>query len=325
MKFGVKNQPLLNIEIDHFIPDELHLMLRIMDVLLRNVINDAKSKDDYGKVHNQHTDNLSLLLKNIKSCGVTFNTWTSKTGELEWTSLTGNDMKKVMTHLPEKLLFCLHETTQPMVTNLWISFGNLYKDINTDKNFSKELVFAQAKQFLTEFLEIGKMNREGYHPKNITPYLHVLLYHVPHFLSKYGCLSKFSGQGVEKTNDIVKRIHLSKTNKLDPTTDSLLVRKRMETGYTSKKQREKRKYLKQDGSYWTGGILQVRRAKFLKINQEMKTENDKYFWNPNRHDYENMNVQALQSLLKSFGVSTRSKSKEKLIQLLRNTILSNAQ
>jgi hypothetical protein len=32
-RFGTKDRPLLNIESDHYLPDELHLMLRITDVL----------------------------------------------------------------------------------------------------------------------------------------------------------------------------------------------------------------------------------------------------------------------------------------------------
>ena len=54
---------------------------------------------------------VSLLVKAVQSCGVCFKTWVSKTGELDWTSLSGNDIKKVLKHLPDKLLFCLHDDT----------------------------------------------------------------------------------------------------------------------------------------------------------------------------------------------------------------------
>ena len=39
------NPPLLNIELDHIIPDELHLLLRIMDVLNGNLVADAVEWD----------------------------------------------------------------------------------------------------------------------------------------------------------------------------------------------------------------------------------------------------------------------------------------
>ena len=38
--------PLLDIELDHVVPDELHLLLRIMDVMIKNIIMDAVSWDE---------------------------------------------------------------------------------------------------------------------------------------------------------------------------------------------------------------------------------------------------------------------------------------
>ena len=37
-RLGSKNPPLLKVEPDHIIPNELHLLLRVTDVLLRNII-----------------------------------------------------------------------------------------------------------------------------------------------------------------------------------------------------------------------------------------------------------------------------------------------
>jgi hypothetical protein len=61
-----------------------------------------------------------------------------------------------------------------------------------------------------------------------TPYKHCLVYHVPFFTKKYGKHLRFSGQGVEKINDDIQKIHHSKTNKWDATVDALQVRKRIE-------------------------------------------------------------------------------------------------
>lgn len=38
--------PLLNIPLDHIILDELHLMLRISDILINNIVEDAMEWDD---------------------------------------------------------------------------------------------------------------------------------------------------------------------------------------------------------------------------------------------------------------------------------------
>ena len=65
--FGVKHKPLLKVNIDHFIPDELHLMLRITDILLRNVILDCKDKDDLDKKESKlNGKNLENLVKLVQ-------------------------------------------------------------------------------------------------------------------------------------------------------------------------------------------------------------------------------------------------------------------
>jgi len=37
---------------------------------------------------------------------------------------------------------------------------------------------------------------EGFQKKNVTPYMHCLVYHVPAVIKNYGNLKQFSGQGV---------------------------------------------------------------------------------------------------------------------------------
>jgi hypothetical protein len=48
--FGVRAQPLVSIEPEHIIIDELHLLLRICDKLLKNLILDTKTLDDKNAV-----------------------------------------------------------------------------------------------------------------------------------------------------------------------------------------------------------------------------------------------------------------------------------
>ena len=50
--FCCVKEPLLNIELDHVIVDELHLLLRVMDVMLDNIITeviDWDKADDFEK------------------------------------------------------------------------------------------------------------------------------------------------------------------------------------------------------------------------------------------------------------------------------------
>lgn len=45
-EFCCINPPLLNIPLDHIVLDELHLLLRITDILMTNLIEDAMERDD---------------------------------------------------------------------------------------------------------------------------------------------------------------------------------------------------------------------------------------------------------------------------------------
>ena len=139
---------MLDIDIDHYIPDELHLLMRITDILLTNLIDDAMSNDQYAKLVGQATDNLELLVKAIQNCGVSFRTWVTKTGEFEYTSLSGNDQKTLLRNLPERLLFCLHEDTQEDVINLWKNFRAIYTmitDNDCNAEFDSSHVFSKVR------------------------------------------------------------------------------------------------------------------------------------------------------------------------------------
>jgi hypothetical protein len=65
---------------------------------------------------------------------------------------------------------------------------------------------------------------EGYDSKSITPYIHVMVYHVPKMLKTYGSIKQFTDQGVEKSNDDIKMIYHRKTNKHCATAEALRVR-----------------------------------------------------------------------------------------------------
>ena len=47
---------------------------------------------------------------------------------------------------------------------------------------------------MTLFLSLGG-TLEGYGKANITPYIHAMVYHVPHFMRIHNGIRKFSGQG----------------------------------------------------------------------------------------------------------------------------------
>ena len=128
-KFCCDKIPLLNIELDHVIPDELHLMLRIMDILIEAAIDTVTAYDQHQHVQTQHHRSafnkldgamLQTLMIAINSCGVQFRVWKERNGAaLNWTSLMGPDKLKLLKQLPDKLNTCHPENMILDVQTLW--------------------------------------------------------------------------------------------------------------------------------------------------------------------------------------------------------------
>lgn len=128
------HEPLLNIPLDHIILGELHLMLRVTDILLENLIEDAMQWDDKESASTskkrsiEKSVHIMQLVSLINKCGVTFTIWEKRnadrkgSGTWDWTSLMGNDRKKLLPELREKLANstdCIQKNTQHSVVLLW--------------------------------------------------------------------------------------------------------------------------------------------------------------------------------------------------------------
>ena len=123
------HQPLVMLPLDHIILDELHLMLRISDILIGNIIEDAMQWDEKDAIRNTRNvstgEHLKRLVDVIRSCGVSFSVWEKKnadgkgSGSWDWTSLMGNDRKKLLQELPPKLNAVIQPDTAQTVIQLW--------------------------------------------------------------------------------------------------------------------------------------------------------------------------------------------------------------
>ena len=69
---GCIRLPLFHIKLENIVLDELHLLLRIGDVLIRNLILFADSSDHCIKAHRVVTSHIKELEAAIQSCGVSF-------------------------------------------------------------------------------------------------------------------------------------------------------------------------------------------------------------------------------------------------------------
>lgn len=131
-----EKEALLNIKLNHVIPDELHLLLRITDVLIEALISTVITYDRLEHRRQQmHCRNrtrraafktlqgimLQNLITTVNSCGVHFHVWQDKRDDttLSWTSLMGGDKLKLLKKLPDYLESCHPSEMVENVQTLW--------------------------------------------------------------------------------------------------------------------------------------------------------------------------------------------------------------
>ena len=146
--YGCRYLPLLNIEVNRVIPDELHLFLRITDNLLDNIKTYAQDRDKKASIRgNKSTFYIDTFTKCVQQCGVSFNIWPdpSDNGVLRYTPLMGNDKKKVLEKLPSFFPSFVEEDKIEEVKALWVNFQEIYHLISstnlpeeTIENFPKK-------------------------------------------------------------------------------------------------------------------------------------------------------------------------------------------
>jgi len=109
-KLGSIDIPLPDLELDQVIPDELHLMLRVMDVLIQGLTDTVLAYDRHQhRLSHSHSSYKALdghmlnnLVMSIRKCGVYFCLYKQGDGTMEWPSLLGPDKIKLLKQLPSE-------------------------------------------------------------------------------------------------------------------------------------------------------------------------------------------------------------------------------
>lgn len=324
-QYSCEHPPLLEIPLENVVLDELHLMLRVTDKLTKNLVTEAISRDKKDNLHkaprNRTATHLNSLVKAICSCGVSFSVWEKKnadgsgSGTHDFTSLMGTDKKLLLEKLPAKLDGIIGPTTSSTVIKIWKDFNDIYtrdllKKDPTDEDI--ENYFAKVTAWVTLFKSLGG-KLEGYGCSEVTPYIHCMVYHVPHFMKKHKGMKKFSGQGVEKLNDDCRRIHLQKSNKWDAAKDVLIVGKRLEMLRDFK--RSPRLYKKAAKDYWSGGITE-NRAKRPRLSHDEKSQQNSV------EEIDSLSPEMIKSKLKDLGITTRARNIKRLQGIYRAALQS---
>lgn len=217
--FGCARQPIFpSIPIDHVIPDVLHLFLRICDVLINLLILELRRLDGieksklqtFDRSKTRHVVKYEEFLNN--ECKISFHMYLDKEKKtLKWRDLRGPEKIQLLKVVNLPNLFPeINNATK--IQEIWVEFREIYGVLRSTTPLSTSEVKtfkSRIWKWLTLFLSV-------YQTKHVTPYMHLLVSHIPEFLEKYGTISQFSQQGLEKLNDDITKDYFRSTNHRDP-------------------------------------------------------------------------------------------------------------
>ncbi|KAL3217706.1 hypothetical protein MRX96_032047 [Rhipicephalus microplus] len=234
----------------------MHMGIRIMNRLIDRSLVDAEDHDNRAKVLNPKASSSTLKRINheINSCGVKFDVWHDERKGIAFTTLTGDEMKRLLKLLPIKLPGSHSAQTEAKTVRLWKLFEEVLD--NFEHNVDGLSIQNKGSQLFENFLELGK-ECKGYGSELVTLYVHILVHHATSKHETFKCLEWFSSQVTEGKNYVSKHLHHSKTNKSNAVQDALNLAKRLEVADYVPFSRAHRKL---DAKYWSEGLIQEIRA-----------------------------------------------------------------
>lgn len=235
-KFGyVKSAPLLeSVSWDYkgIIIDPLHLLLRCFDrlewLLVRKLLILYKDPDQWKKAINRYCH---LVEESCKVAKYNQAKSQKKKSVTFFPTLWGKQRLEVLRQMKFDHIFEVSNTNNRVessdadqvpldkaalskqLTWLWNTLASIYKLLHNCGNSKKDakLLTQSIKAWKKTFLETEPVLL--FVAEDISPYLHVLFYHVPQLVKVWGSLAPFSCQGLEKTNHIQTLYYFRKTNR----------------------------------------------------------------------------------------------------------------
>lgn len=190
--------------------DNLHLFLRVSDVLLNLLITELRRQDAIDKTKRfssfeiskyKHIQGFQQFVKSLGIPGFEFYIGqTSK--ELKCRSLLV--LKNCVYFRIYTFDYCylISLVMKPVKSN---TCGmNCYSSTCFCKP-GKELSSDTIEDFEHRTRQWGRDFIRVYQTKNVTPYIHALMNHVGQFMRIHGCILAFTQQGLEKLNDIMTK------------------------------------------------------------------------------------------------------------------------
>lgn len=197
-RFNCRREPIFPfIPLHRVVIDSLHLFLRIADVLINLLIRDLRILDGIEKATNVDLKGAgATYIKKYEtflniSCKIRFQWYVDKESKKLWRDLTGPEKIRLFNNIDIPELFPLLEAKEQL-QKVWKDLFTLSQNLRA----ANAAMFAkEAKDWIQSFLTV-------YQSRDITPYMHAFVMHVPEFLELHGYLVMFSQQGLEKLNDL---------------------------------------------------------------------------------------------------------------------------
>lgn len=214
-QFNVTHPPIFpKIPLTNIVVDNLHMFLRVADVLIDLLIGALRTLDRVKEsMRIRNTDGLTHLSTYeaaLKSIGISgFSFWVGKTSQtLKWRSLTGPEKLvlfakfNVANHFPDL-------KDKEKIQNLWAKFLEINKLLSAKPEEITDVLIKQfeskSRLFVDDFVRL-------YPSKHVTPYMHCMMNHVHEFMKSHGSILQFTQQGIEKYNDVMTKDYFRSTS-----------------------------------------------------------------------------------------------------------------
>ena len=209
-RFNCNASPIFpSIPIAKVIPDTLHLVLRMMDQLVYQVTFYLQNCDNIvrltANLNLQNCTNLMRFQDFIKKLGIHDWRYEIKDSKIQARSFTGPEHRRILTNINLDLLIPDHPKLTQLKT-LWMNFKVLVDQLNVNlANDDIDKFELSAKAWVDLYSHV-------FLAKDVTPYMHVLAYHIPEVMRLYGNPTSFCQQGLEKLNDLVTKWYFRSSN-----------------------------------------------------------------------------------------------------------------
>jgi len=196
--------------------DPLHLCLRITDKIFSKLLDHIEYLDSNASCVLARRPLMQKLIYYLEfECKIQNPTYFSTNeNKYKLRSLNQNERYNILEFMTEEKdllsLFPEHagDAKLLLLNFVLVGFYMIHKFIGLDhtNNFNEESLRTRLKSWLERYIKCT----EG---KKILPYIHILVFHVPEFITKYKNLSYFSMQALEKLNSITKNNYFSQSNR----------------------------------------------------------------------------------------------------------------